>query len=99
MSANKQESSSFSLNEQRLALRQKLQAQRVLIQRQLEPAPAASNAYPRSNIMRFFAERPGLVKKLAFEFSALLVGGRFIKSMSKAVGFAKILQSSFNNKF
>ncbi len=98
MNAEIKQSPILSLVEQRELLRRKLRAQRVLITEQLAPPQAENSTYPRSNIMRFLNQRPGLAGKLAFEFAALLAGGRFIKSISKAVGFAKILQSTLNKK-
>ena len=53
-------SASPSLLEQRETLRQKIQAQRQILDRQLGPVPETERDYPRSMIMRFFHQRPGL---------------------------------------
>ena len=81
------------LAEQRQALRQKIRSQRQLIARQLGPDREVNTAYPRSNIMRFFVQRPGLGGKLVAELATVLIGARFIKSMGAAIGFAKRVSS------
>lgn len=98
MNSEIKQNPTLPLAEQRVLLRRKIRLQRDIIEQQLTPPEAQNGVYPRSNIMRFLNQRPGLAGKLALEFGALFVGGRFIKSIAKTVGFAKILQSTFNNK-
>ena len=58
-----------SLAVQRETIRRKIHLQRELIQTRLGPDPVENTAYPRSNIMRFFTQRPGLATKLAMRDS------------------------------
>lgn len=81
-----------SLAVQRENIRRKIHAQRELIQNRLGPDPAENTAYPRSNTMRFFTQRPGLATKLAMQVAGMFVGARVLKSVSAAVGFAKMLR-------
>jgi hypothetical protein len=69
-----------SLTEQRLALRQRLQAQRAEIVRRLGPAPAIGGDYPRSTTMRLLIRRPDLAAGLLAGLASLLVGKRFFRS-------------------
>lgn len=85
-----------SLENRREALRQKMHAQRQLIATQMGPDSDGRPAFPRSNTMRFFYERPGLASKIAIELASVLVGARIIKSLGKTVGFAKIIQTALN---
>jgi len=85
-----------SLDVQRDALRQKMQLQRGLIALKLGPDKADRPAFPRSNTMRFFYDRPGLATKLAVELTSVLVGARIFKSVAKTVGFAKMVQTILN---
>lgn len=81
-----------SLAVQRETIRRKIHAQRELIISRLGPDPEENTAYPRSNTMRFFTQRPGLATKLAMQLAGVFVGARVLKSVSAAVGFAKMLR-------
>ena len=81
-----------SLAVQRENIRRKIHVQRELIQTRLGPEPAENSVYPRSNTMRFFTQRPGLATKLAMQVAGMFVGARVLKSVSAAIGFAKILR-------
>ena len=82
----------MSLAAKREILRSKIHAQRELIETRLGPDPVENTAYPRSNTMRFFSQRPGLATKLAVELAGIFVGARILKSVSVAIGFAKMLR-------
>lgn len=82
----------MSLAAKRETLRSRIQAQRELIETRLGPDPVEKNAYPRSNTMRFFSQRPGLATKLVVELAGVFVGARILKSVSAAIGFAKMLR-------
>jgi hypothetical protein len=69
-----------SLTEQRLVLRQRLQAQREEIARRLGPLSATDGGYPRSRTMRFLARRPALAGQLLAGLASLLVGRRIFRS-------------------
>lgn len=85
----------LSFDQQRQALRRQMLAQRQLINYQLgPPARAINSGYPRSATMRFLTQRPALVSKLLAEAAALLLGARFLKSMSGAISFAKFVRST-----
>jgi len=96
MNDNEEPESLTSIDFQRDVLRQRMQAQRELIAFKLGPEKPDRSAFPRSNTMRFFYERPGLASKLAIELASVLVGARIIKSMGKTLGFAKIIQTVLN---
>lgn len=81
-----------SLAVQRENIRRKIHAQRELIQTRLGPETGEKSLYPRSNIMRFFTQRPGLATKLAMQVAGMFVGARVLKSVSAAIGFAKMLR-------
>ncbi len=81
-----------SLLKQRELLRLEMRIQRQVIAQQLGPVREENTGYPRSKTMRFLQQRPGLVTKLALELATVLVGARFIKSFSTAVGFARMLR-------
>jgi hypothetical protein len=69
-----------SLAEQRVALRQRLQAQREEIARRLGPLPATDGGYPRSVTMRFLVKRPALAGQLLAGLATMLVGKRVFRS-------------------
>jgi hypothetical protein len=83
----------ISLIEQRVALRRELLAQRQLIARRLEVAPAGGSEYPRSMVMRFLVQRPALTGTLFAGLGTLLVGTRFFRSMTTALALTRILRS------
>ena len=83
--------SSMSLVKQRELLRLEMRIQRQVIAQQLGPAQENAS-FPRSKTMRFLKQRPGLATKIALELAAVLVGTRFIKSFSTALGFARMLR-------
>jgi hypothetical protein len=85
-----------SLAEQRLALRERIRAQRQLIAEKLDPASGDRRSYPRSNIMRFMIKRPGLSVTLLAELAALLLGPRYAKSIAAFMAVARIVQSASN---
>lgn len=81
----------MSLKQQRLALRAQLASQRQVITLQLGPVPTESTRfYPRSKTMRFFTQRPELMKKLL----SLAIGASFIKSMHPVLSIVKLLHSA-----
>jgi hypothetical protein len=60
-----------SLSKQREALCLQLQAQRVLIARQLDTGAAVPGEYPRSMTMRLLRQRPGMMVSLLAGLVAL----------------------------
>ena len=75
-------------------LRRLLQRQRLLIAQQLGPTPLEANSdYPRSMMMRFLIRRSDLVVRLLVEFAALLIGTRFVKSISAAMSLSRITRT------
>ena len=85
-----------SLAEQRMALREKIRAQRQLIAGKLDPATEDQRSYPRSNIMRFLTKRPGLSVTLLAELAALLLGPRYARSMAAFMAVARIVRTASN---
>lgn len=82
-----------SLAVQRENIRRKIHEQRELIKSGLVgPESEENSVYPRSHTMRFFADRPGLATKLAVQLAGVFVGAKVLKSVSAAVGFAKMLR-------
>ena len=81
------------LAKQRQELRARLRAQRQLIAEQLGPATVAGGNYPRSKTMRFLTRRTGLVATLLAEGVALLVGGRYVKSMTAVMTTAQVVRA------
>lgn len=59
--------------EQREALREKMQAQRAQITRQVNPAFTTDSGFPRSQTMRLLLRRPDLVSSLLKMLSVLLM--------------------------
>lgn len=84
MSSDIQTPASPSLSEQRHQMRQKIREQRAVIENQLAPMQPISRTYPRSKIMRFFVQRPGLAVKLLTEVGGIFIGATFLKSASTA---------------
>ena len=71
-----------SLQQQRLLLREQLATQRQVLVLKLGPVPTERTQWvPRSNTMRFFIQRPELLKKLLGQIAGLAIGASFIKSM------------------
>ena len=88
---NNMPSADSPLQQQRLALRVQLANQRQVIEARLGPVQTVSTRlYPRSKTMRFFTQRPELMKKLL----GLMIGASFIKSMHPVLTIAKFLHSS-----
>ncbi|PJA39979.1 MAG: hypothetical protein CO182_08560 [Lysobacterales bacterium CG_4_9_14_3_um_filter_62_6] len=87
-------STELTLLEQRLALRQRLQAQRQQIAQQLSPAQARHSGYPRSMTMRFFTQQPALVARLLAQAAVVVLGVRYFKSLTTALALAKLLRST-----
>ena len=77
-----------SLVDRRHILQRQLQAQRQVIAQQLGPTPGTVGAYPRSLTMRFLIRRSPLITRLAGEFVTLLIGARFMKSITAAMAFS-----------
>ncbi|MEX1993943.1 MAG: hypothetical protein WD929_04710 [Steroidobacteraceae bacterium] len=87
---------SDSLAGQRMALREKIRAQRQLIAGKLDSAAEARRSYPRSNIMRFLTKRPGLSVTLLAELAALLLGPRYARSLAAFMAVARIVRTASN---
>lgn len=81
---------------QREALREKIQAQRLLIAEQLGPAPKNDTRYPRSKTMQFLTRRPGMAVTLLAEGAAMLLGARYTRSVTAAMAVARIVRSASN---
>lgn len=81
-----------TLNEQRLELRQQLLAQREQIAHQLQPAPQASNRYPRSSTMRFLTRWQALPIGLVAGAASLLTGRRLAASLVTAITLAQVVR-------
>jgi hypothetical protein len=64
-----------SLVEQRHSLRRRLQAQRRVIARRLDPESGMHGSYPRSRTMRFLSQRPARIIRLLVRLAALLMTG------------------------
>lgn len=60
-------------SDQREALREKMQAQRVQITRQVNPAFSTGRGFPRSQTMRLLLRRPDLSSSLLKMLSVLLM--------------------------
>lgn len=78
-----------TLNEQRLALRQQLLAQREQIAHQLHPAPQAGNRFPRSSTMRFLTRWQGLPIGVVAGAASLLTGRRLTASLVTVITIAQ----------
>lgn len=83
-----------SLAERRLALRERIRAQRQLIAERLDPAPDDRQSFPRSNVMRFLTKQPGLSVTLFAELAALLLGPRHARSIAAFMAVARIVRSA-----
>ena len=92
MSSPAEPLSSPALAEQRLLMRKKIREQRAVIEQQLAPMQPISSTYPRSKIMRFFVQRPGLAIKLLTQVAGVFVGASFMKSMTAAFGIVRQLR-------
>lgn len=84
----------LTLPEQRLALQQRLRAQRQMIAQQLGPAPRMDTGYPRSMTMRFLTRQPALVTGLLAQAAAVLFGARYFKSLSASLALAKLVRAA-----
>lgn len=78
-----------SLVDQRDALRRQIHLQRRVIEDHIDPVPEANLGYPRSKIMRFLTQRPGLVTQLV----AGVLGGRVVKSVAIALTATRVLRA------
>jgi hypothetical protein len=88
-----------SLEQQRLLLREQLATQRQVLVLKLGPVPTERTQWaPRSNTMRFFIQRPELLKKLLGQIAGLAIGASFIKSMHPLLAITKFLHSSFSSR-
>jgi hypothetical protein len=87
-----------SLVEHRQMLQRQLQAQRQLIARQLDPTQAVFGDYPRSMTMRFLNRRSAMVTRLFGEFARILIGARFMKSMTAAMALSRETQAGSTKK-
>lgn len=81
-----------TLDEQRLELRQQLLAQREQIERQLQPAPQATNHYPRSRTMRFLTRWQALPTGVVVGAARFLPGGRLAASLVTAITLAQAVR-------
>ena len=86
----------LSLLEQRQALRQQLQTQRQLIKRQIEPQ--SSGSYPRSMTLHLLLGQPALIAGLLAGLATLLVGGRFVKSVTTALVLARAVRAAASSR-
>lgn len=85
--------SNMPLAQQRLILRKKIRAQREVLAYQMGPAPEAHRDYPRSMIMRFFTQRPGLAAGMLGKLATLVLGTRLLKSTGAAMAVATVVRS------
>lgn len=83
-----------ALTEQRETLRLHLHAQRRRIEMQL--SPHNGHGYPRSMTMRFLTQQPALAAKFFVGLATLLMGARFLKSVTTAVTVAQLVRSAAN---
>lgn len=93
--ANDKPGASASLERERLLLRSRLSAQRLIIMQKLEPAPVASAArgYPRSHIMRFISEHPDAAMKLLGRALVLTLGAPTLKTLMSALAFGRLFRA------
>lgn len=82
--------------EQRRALRERMQSQRVLIAKQLGPVPEPGGAYPRSKTMRFLVRHPDFAVTVLAEIVALLAGARHAKAVTAVTALSRIVRSAGN---
>lgn len=91
-----------SLLVQRDKLRSQLQAQRLLIAKQMSNSSCDSEdashakAYPRSMTMRFLSQQP--VTRLLVEFATFLAGARLLKSITSAVTISRMVQAAVTGR-
>lgn len=84
-----------SLAAQRESLREQLHTQRRLIAQHITPATTASRSrYPRSRTMRLLTQRPALMGRLLAGLGTLLVGARFVGSVTAALALVKMLRAA-----
>jgi aryl-alcohol dehydrogenase-like predicted oxidoreductase len=88
----------LTLVEQRNRLRAELHEQREIIARQLEPAATTHNGYPRSMTMRFLTQHSVLAGSLFTGATSLLLGARYIKSLTAALTMFKLVRAATNNQ-
>ena len=86
-----------SIEEQRDALRKRMQLQRQVIAEKLGPPPEADTGYPRSKTMRFLTRRPGLALTVFAELMALFVGTRHAKAVTAATALSRIVRAAAGN--
>ncbi len=79
------------LAEQRESLRYRLSAQRRQIAIRIDPPNVA---YPRSVIMRFLTQQPALAARLFVGIATLLIGARYLKSITSAWTVAQLVRSA-----
>lgn len=78
----------------REALREQIQAQRLLIAEQLGPTAQNDTRYPRSRTMQFLTQRSGMAVTLLAEGAAMLLGARYARSVTAAMAVARIVRSA-----
>jgi len=82
----------LSLLKKRELLRLEMRIQRQIIAQRLGPERQENTGYPRSQTMRFLTERPALVAKIALQLATVFAGAGFVKSMTSAIGVARIFR-------
>lgn len=87
------DSAPASLAEQRLQIRQRMQAQRGHIAHLLAPTESINPAYPRSHTMRLITRQPVLAAQLLTPIATFLLGARLIRTLSTAALLARALRT------
>jgi len=85
------------IEQQRQALRERIQAQRSLIAEQLGPPPEADGSYPRSKTMRFLTHSPAMAVTVLAELAALVAGTRHAKAATAVMAISRIVRSAAAN--
>jgi len=86
-----------SIEEQRDALRKRMQLQRQVIAEKLGPPPEMDTGYPRSKTMRFLTRRPGLAATVLAELFGLIVGAHHAKAVTAATALSRIVRAASGN--
>lgn len=86
------------LVEQRLALRQRLLAQRQLLAEQLAPKPARSGDYPRSMTMRLLTGHPALANQLLVEGASVVLGVRLVRSLTRSATLVRLVGAIWSRR-
>lgn len=86
------------LVEQRLALRQRLLAQRQLLAKQLAPTSARTGDYPRSMTMRLLTGHPALTNQLLAEGASLVLGMRLARSLTRSAALIRLVGAIWSRR-